>query len=106
MEDALIQLDQRLAGVERILQPMGQDVASLKSDLGELRSDVGQLKSDVGELKSHVSHLGIEVSGIQRDLANLTHVVERNHGEVRDCFAHLAARFDQLATRLEGRGVI
>lgn len=40
MEDALIKLDRRLARVEHILQPMGQDIAGLKSDVSDLKSDV------------------------------------------------------------------
>jgi len=99
MEDALIKLDRRVARIEHILQPMGQDVAGLKSDVSGLKSDVTHLKSDV-------SNLGVEVSGIQRDLAGLTHTVERNHNELRDWFAQLATRFDQLTARLEARGVI
>jgi hypothetical protein len=64
------------------------------------------LQADVSVLKSDVKLLSGEVSGIQRDLAELSHNVDTGHQALLGAIGQLTSRFDQLTSRLEARGVI
>lgn len=61
-------LDKKLTSA---LEPIGADIAQLKSDVAELKSDVVELKSDVVELKSNVVQLSSDVEQLKSDVVQL-----------------------------------
>ncbi|MEY8426476.1 hypothetical protein AALA00_01895 [Lachnospiraceae bacterium 46-15] len=72
MDTKLSELDTKFdAKLEKNIQPLRQDIRSLKEEVSELKQDVAELKKEVSLLKQDVAGLKKEVSLLKQKVAGL-----------------------------------
>lgn len=72
MDTKLSELDAKFdVKLEKNIQPLRQDIRSLKEEVSELRQDVSVLKKEVTILKEDVSVLKLKVSALEKEVDNL-----------------------------------
>ena len=72
MDTKLSELDAKFdVKLEKNIQPLRQDIRSLKEEVSELRQDVSVLKTEVTILKEDVSVLKLKVATLEKDISVL-----------------------------------
>ena len=72
MDTKLSELDAKFdVKLEKSIQPLRQDIRSLKEEVSELRQDVSVLKKEVTILKEDVSVLKLKVATLEKDISAL-----------------------------------
>lgn len=83
-------------GVRNEVSEVRQEVSDVRQEVSEVRQEVSEVRQEVNEVRQDVSEVRKEVSEVRQDVNDVQSEIAGVRTEMRDGFADLAARFDQL----------
>lgn len=83
-------------GVRKEVSEVRQDVSEVRQEVNDVRQEVSDARQEVSEVRQEVSDVRKEVSEVRQDVNDVQSEIAGVRTEMRDGFADLAARFDQL----------
>ena len=82
--------------VRQEVSDVRQEVNEVRQEVNEVRQEVNEVRQEVSEVRQDVSEVRKEVSEVRQDVNDVQSEIAGVRTEMRDGFADLAARFDQL----------
>lgn len=89
-------LREELQAVQTEINGVRKEVSDVRQDVSEVRQEVNEVRQEVSEVRQDVSEVRQEVSEVRQDVNDVRSEIAVVRTEMRDGFADLAARFDQL----------
>lgn len=83
-------------GVRNEVSEVRQEVSDVRQEVNEVRQEVNEVRQEVSEVRQDVSEVRKEVSEVRQDVNDVQSEIAGVRTEMRDGFADLVARFDQL----------
>lgn len=87
---------QDVSEVRQEVNEVRQEVSDVRQEVSDARQEVSEVRQEVNEVRQEVSEVRQEVSEVRQDVNDVQSEIAGVRTEMRDGFADLASRFDQL----------